>query len=88
MSRFRRWPSAGAPASSRFFEQMDARLAQSEFVAGARYSIADITALVAVDFARWVKLPVPEDMQAFAPMARAGFGASERQSVKASGRSR
>jgi glutathione S-transferase len=40
---------------------MDARLAQSEFVAGARYSLADITALVSVDFARWVKLSVPEE---------------------------
>jgi glutathione S-transferase len=39
---------------------MDAQLAQSEFVAGARYSIADITTLVSIDFARWVKLPVPE----------------------------
>jgi glutathione S-transferase len=45
----------------RFFAQMDARLAESEFVAGARYSIADITTLVAVDFARWVKLSVPEE---------------------------
>ncbi len=45
----------------RFFEQMDARLAQNEFVAGARYSVADITTLVAVDFARWVKLSVPEE---------------------------
>ena len=44
----------------RFFEQMDARLAQNEFVAGARYSVADITTLIAVDFARWVKLSVSE----------------------------
>ena len=45
----------------RFFTQMDARLAESEFVAGPRYSIADITTLIAVDFARWVKLAVPEE---------------------------
>jgi glutathione S-transferase len=44
-----------------FFARMDARLAQSEFVAGPRYTIADITALVAVDFARWVKLSPPEE---------------------------
>jgi glutathione S-transferase len=44
----------------RFFEQMDARLGQNEFVAGSRYSIADITTLVSVDFARWVKLSPPE----------------------------
>jgi glutathione S-transferase len=40
---------------------MDARLAEHEFVAGARYSIADITTLVSVDFAGWVKLTTPED---------------------------
>ena len=50
----------GRARIGRFFEQMDARLAQSEFVAGARYSIADITTLVSVDFARWVKLAMPE----------------------------
>ena len=44
-----------------FFENMDARLGQSEFVAGPRYSVADITALVAVDFARWVKMSVPDE---------------------------
>jgi glutathione S-transferase len=51
----------GRARIARFFEQMDARLAQCEFVAGARYSIADITTLVGVDFARWVKMPVPEE---------------------------
>jgi glutathione S-transferase len=46
---------------ARFFAQMDARLAESQFVAGPRYSIADITTLIAVDFARWVKLTIPEE---------------------------
>jgi glutathione S-transferase len=36
-------------------------LAQSEFVAGRRYSVADITALVTVDFASRAKLPVPDN---------------------------
>jgi glutathione S-transferase len=44
-----------------FFEQMDARLKQTEFVAGARYSVVDITALVTVDFAATTKLPIPEN---------------------------
>jgi glutathione S-transferase len=48
---------------ARFFEQMNTRLAQCEFVAGARYSIADITALITVDFARWIKMPVPEEFK-------------------------
>jgi len=45
----------------RFFKEMDAQLAKHSFVAGQRYSIADITALVTVDFARWAKLFVPEE---------------------------
>ena len=53
----------GRTRVAHFFESMDARLAQNEFVAGGRYSIADITALVAIDFARWVKMPVPEERQ-------------------------
>jgi glutathione S-transferase len=45
-----------------FQEQMDARLAQNEFVAGPRYSIADITALIAVDFAARAKMPIAENL--------------------------
>jgi len=45
----------------RFFAAMDERLGRTEFVAGRRYTIADITLLVAVDFAAWAKLKVPED---------------------------
>jgi glutathione S-transferase len=39
---------------------LDARLANTEFIAGDRFTIADITALVTVDFARWVKARVPD----------------------------
>lgn len=44
-----------------FFKRLDAQLASSRFVAGDSYSIADITATVLVDFARWIKIQVPED---------------------------
>jgi glutathione S-transferase len=44
-----------------FFAMLDARLAKSEFVAGEGFSIADITAVVAVDFARVVKVK-PSDL--------------------------
>ena len=70
----------GRARVARFFEQMEARLAQSEFVAGARYSIADITTLVSVDFARWVKLSVPE---ACANLRRWHAQVSARPSAKA-----
>lgn len=43
-----------------FFETLDARLAQCAYVAGEGFSIADITAVVAVDFARVVKLQPDE----------------------------
>jgi glutathione S-transferase len=44
-----------------FYEQMDAQLAQSEFISGPRYSIADITALITIDFAGRAKMPIPAD---------------------------
>lgn len=43
-----------------FLESLNDRLGQSEFVASDRYTVADITALVAVDFAKWVQIRVPE----------------------------
>ena len=46
-----------------FFSRLDDQLADNRFVAGDRFSIADISALVLVDFAGWVKLPVPEGAQ-------------------------
>jgi glutathione S-transferase len=45
----------------RFLKIMDERLAAAEFVAGHRYSIADITMLVTVDFAGWIKLKIQDD---------------------------
>lgn len=53
----------GRIGASAFFERLDTQLVQSDYVAGAEYSIADITALVFVDFAAWVKLPIPDDLE-------------------------
>lgn len=44
-----------------FFHRLDEQLTGNEFIAGNRFSIADIAALVAVDFAARIKLSVPED---------------------------
>ena len=49
----------GRARLGRFFERLDQRLAASRFVAGERFSIADITAMTAVDFAGWAKLRPP-----------------------------
>ncbi len=40
---------------SHFFEDMNTHFADNEYVVGDYFSIADITAFVSVDFAKWVK---------------------------------
>jgi len=44
----------------RFLADLDTRLAESPYVAGERFTVADITALVAVDFTRAIREAVPE----------------------------
>ncbi len=39
-----------------FFETLNTQLEQNDYVAGTDYSVADITATICVDFARWVKV--------------------------------
>lgn len=43
-----------------FAAALDGHLAEREWIADTRYGMADITALVAVDFAARARLPVPE----------------------------
>jgi glutathione S-transferase len=48
-----------------FFLDLNARLTESPFVAGQRYSVADITALVTVDFAaKAINFPVGDELTA------------------------
>jgi glutathione S-transferase len=57
-----------------FFETLNTRLAGREFLATDRFSLADITAVVAVDFARVVRVNLgehhPELLRWRAPMAQ------------------
>ena len=46
-----------------FFEALDQRLAESPFIVGDRYSIADITAQVTIDFAGWTKMKLPDRLR-------------------------
>ena len=50
----------------RWMVDLDAQLAQVPFIAGDRFSLADITAFIAIDFAGWVKLTVPAECAALA----------------------
>jgi glutathione S-transferase len=70
----------GRQRTQRFFALVDQRLGASEFIAGPRFSIADITLLVTFDFAVGTKQFAPEsvanlvrwhDVVAARPSARA-----------------
>jgi glutathione S-transferase len=56
------WGEANKPRVIWFLELLDRELAQRPFVAGDRFSVADITALVAYDFMKPSKLAVPENL--------------------------
>lgn len=45
----------------RFLDGFDDMVGDKPFLAGDDYTIADITALVTVDFAKWIKVSLPED---------------------------
>ncbi|MDJ0751208.1 MAG: glutathione S-transferase [Woeseiaceae bacterium] len=51
----------GRQRVKQFLGRLDAQLAGNPFVAGANFSMADITALVLVDFAAWIKIAVPDE---------------------------
>jgi glutathione S-transferase len=63
-----------------FFRDMDVRLAGRAFVAGERYTIADISALIVADFAGRLKLAIPDDC---ADLRRWYAAVSARPSAKA-----
>src|SRR5476649_369118 len=51
---------ANRPRVAWFLELLDGELGKREFIAGDRYSVADITAMVAVDFMKPARLVMPE----------------------------
>ena len=56
------WGEANKPRVTAFLQLLDRELAGRPYLAGAAYTVADITAMVAVDFMRVSKLSVPEDL--------------------------
>lgn len=50
-----------------FYSDFDAHLKENPFVAGEAFSVADITALVTVDFAKGaIDMPIPDEAKHFA----------------------
>jgi glutathione S-transferase len=52
----------GQARARQFFATLNERLAGREYLAGGRFSIADISAVVAVDFARVIKLRIDDQV--------------------------
>jgi glutathione S-transferase len=53
------WGEANKPKAAEALARLDHRLAQHRFIGGEAYSIADITALVAIDFMKPARIPRP-----------------------------
>jgi glutathione S-transferase len=60
----------GRKRSDQFFDRIEARLADSRYLGGDDFSVADITLLTIVDFAQWVDL----DATAARPATRRWYG--------------
>ena len=56
------WGEANRPRVADFLKILDAQLKTHRFVAGDRFSVADITAMVAIDFMKPSKIPIPEGL--------------------------
>ena len=82
--RFKQIPEAKTQSDAavhRFYERLDRELANREFMAGDRYSIADITALCTIDFASTL-VELPPD-RGLANLGRWHAAVSARPSAKA-----
>ncbi len=56
------WAEANRPRVAAFLDLLDRELAGRRYVAGDRFTVADITGMVAVDFMKWARLPVSDDL--------------------------
>ena len=56
------WGEASKPRAREFMAFLDGELAKREFVAGERFTIADITAIVALQFLKPARIDPPEDL--------------------------
>ena len=57
------WAEANKPRVLEFIALLDRELVSRPFVAGDKFTVADITGLVAVDFMKPAKLAVPDELK-------------------------
>ena len=59
--RNQEWGEKNRESALQAMIRLDQQLASHPFIAGDKFSIADITALCAVDFANAIDIPMPEN---------------------------
>ena len=57
------WGEANKPKALEFAKYLDCELATRAFIAGDRFSIVDITAVIATDFCKPARIRIPDEMQ-------------------------
>lgn len=57
------WGEANKPKALEMLTLLDARLGETRFVAGDEFSIADITAMVAIDFMKPARIAMPDGLE-------------------------
>lgn len=56
------WAAANRPRALQAMAIVDEALGERPFIAGERFTVADITGLVALDFARPARIAIPEEL--------------------------
>ena len=62
-NQIKEWGELNKERALGAFKWLDKQLAGKQFVAGDKYTIADITGLCTVDFAKFAGIEIPEDCQ-------------------------
>ena len=77
------WSEANRPRVMQGLSLLDRRLQETAFIAGDRFTVADISAYVSLDFMRVTKIAIPEDHEA---LLRWRAALAERPSLRRPGR--
>ncbi|HEU0223071.1 MAG TPA: glutathione S-transferase [Paracoccaceae bacterium] len=64
------WAEANRPRVVKGLYWMNDRLSRAHYVAGERFTVADISAIVAIDFMRTIRQAIPEECAALAEWAQ------------------
>lgn len=74
------WGEANKPKAVEFMRFLDGELSDREYIAGDKYSVADITAMISVDFMKPARIEMPDKL---ANLRRWYGDVSSRPSAKA-----